>query len=115
MSEYIERELAIKECGRFADYTAWSIMNGIEAIPTASIDPEAHWIPASEELPPSGENVLCWYEYFRFGSYNSMYQTFGIGYQYNGFWGGEVSNGQNAKVLAWMPLPKPPQMGGGAK
>lgn len=37
-----------------------------------------------------------------------MYQTYGIGYQYNGMWGGEVANGRKAKVLAWMPLPEPP-------
>lgn len=54
--------------------------------------------------------MLCWYEYFRFGAFNRMYQTFGIGYQFNGNWGGEVVQGQKAKVLAWMPLPRPPKM-----
>lgn len=24
-------------------------------------------------------------------------------------WGGEVAQGQKAKVLAWMPLPEPPK------
>ena len=57
--------------------------------------------------------MLCWYEYFRFGEYYRMYQTFGIGYQFNGNWGGEVAQGQKAKVLAWMPLPRPPKMDGG--
>lgn len=85
----------------------------IAAAPT--VDAVGQWTIVSEELPPPGEHVLCWYEYFRYGDYNAMYQTFGIGYQYNGFWGGEVSNGHNAKVLAWMPLPQPPQMDGGAK
>lgn len=71
------------------------------------------WIFPSEKLPPDGRNVLCWYEYFRYGNYNRMFQTFGIGYQYNGYWGGEVSNGYKTRVLAWMPLPEPPEMEGG--
>lgn len=66
------------------------------------------WIPANKRLPPNGDDVLCWYEYFRYGEYCAMYQTYGIGYQYNGMWGGEVANGRKAKVLAWMPLPEPP-------
>ena len=70
---------------------------------------------SNEALPPNGENVLCWYEYFRYGEYNRMYKTFGIGYQFNGNWGGEVAQGQKAKVLAWTPLPKPPKMKRGVK
>lgn len=68
------------------------------------------WIPVTERLPEPGVYVLCWYEYFRYGSYNRMYQTYGIGYHFrDGMWGGEVSNGLKCKVLAWMPLPEPPK------
>lgn len=67
------------------------------------------WISVKDRLPNDGEDILCWYEYFRYGNYNCMYQTYGIGYQYNGHWGGEVSKGVKAKVLAWMPLPEPPE------
>lgn len=67
------------------------------------------WISVKDGLPPNGEDVLCWYEYFRYGEYNRMYQTYGIGYQYNGNWGGEVGCGRNAKVLYWMLLPNPPK------
>ena len=81
--------------------------------PAADVAP-VKWISAEKELPIDGQEVLCWYEYYRYGEYNRMFQTFGIGYQYNnGNWGGEVATGQKAKVLAWMPLPDAPKMDGG--
>lgn len=127
MDEYIEREAAIKAMEK-ADYAAIAndadsckvdyLREIIESVPAADVVPAAQWIPADEELPPEGVDVLYWYEYaryFRYGSYNRMYQTFGIGYQFNGHWSGEAAQGQNAKVLAWMPLPEPPKMDGGVE
>lgn len=67
------------------------------------------WVSVKERLPNNSDDVLCWYEYFRYGNYNRMYQTCGIGYCSNGMWGGEVSNGFKAKVLYWMQLPEPPK------
>lgn len=61
------------------------------------------WIPCNERLPEEGKLVLVWYEYYRYGNYNRMYQTYGIGYQCKGFWGGDVI-GTNARCIAWMPL-----------
>lgn len=74
--------------------------------------PNNEWIPTSERLPEDGRRVLVWYEYFRYGDYNCMYQTHGIGFQYKGHWSGDVS-GTNARCIAWQPLPEPykPQEG----
>lgn len=75
----------------------------------AAAQERPRWIPLTERLPETDEPVLCWYEYFRYGDYNRMYQIYGIGYYINGMWVGDVSNGRSCKVLAWMPLPEPPK------
>lgn len=73
------------------------------------------WISVDDRLPTDDKCVLCWYEYYRFGRFNRMYQTYGIGCFENGIWGGEVSTGMKCRVIAWMPLPQPPKMKGGAE
>lgn len=64
------------------------------------------WIPVGDRLPEEGEKVLVWYEYFRYGEYNCMYETYGIGWQFDGHWGGDVI-GTKARCIAWQPLPAP--------
>lgn len=114
MAEYIQRETLLERAEYDNNYRLIIPAEAIKAAPAADVVPRPRWIPADEELPPEGKHVLCWYEYFRYGGYNRMYQTFGIGYQFCEYWGGEVAQRRNAKVLAWMPLPEPPEIDGGA-
>lgn len=85
---------------------------GIIVDTKTEVQPErktGRWIPCSEKLPEDYENVLCWYEYFRYGDYNRMWKDYGIGYyasEYNA-WGGYGIQGQKVMVIAWMPLPAP--------
>ena len=61
----------------------------------------------TDNLPEDFQYVLIWYEYYRYGSYNRMYETYGIAYQIQGKWYGVEALGFKAKVLAWQPLPQP--------
>lgn len=69
----------------------------------------SEWISVEERLPTNGEHVLCWYKYSCDRNYSIWRENYGIGYCYNGHWGGEVANGILPRVIAWMPLPKPPK------
>ena len=83
--------------------------NTIKIINELAEEHNGGWIPCSERLPENEDYVLCWYEYYRFGSYNRMYQTYGLGYyikQYD-MWGGEVNQGQKCRVIAWQLVPAP--------
>lgn len=68
------------------------------------------WIPVSERLPEDMQRVLIWFEYYRYGNFNCMYQTYGFGYVCDGEWSSFI-NGEtgwrDAKIIAWMPLPEP--------
>lgn len=60
-----------------------------------------------DDKPCKGQDVLVWFEYFRYGAYNRKFQTYGIvKYPYvtliNGSTGWE-----QLRVLAWAELPKP--------
>lgn len=72
------------------------------------------WIPCSERMPENYTKVLVYFEYFRYGEYNCMYSTIGIG-EYFDFSEGWIINGstgwRDLRVFAWMPLPEPPEAG----
>ncbi len=65
-------------------------------------------VPVTERLPKDFESVLCWYEYYHY-SKEKILPEYEIGYVINGRWCGEVTNGKDCKVLAWMQLPEPPK------
>ena len=125
MSELISKQTAIdalKEhralyCDNTPDtfsklsYTEKSRVDELDtAIATLVNLPSAqpHWIPCGDRLPKKDGLYLCWYEYYHWNK-EKILPEYGIGYydsDFN-FWGGEVTNGKDAKVLAWMPLPDP--------
>ena len=81
-----------------------NVMCWLRELPSAQL----HWIPCSDRLPKKDGLYLCWCEYYHW-SKEKVLPEYGIGY-YDvklKFWGGEVANGKDAKVLAWMPLPDP--------
>lgn len=70
----------------------------------------SEWIPCSERLPEDMQKVLVWFEYYRYGDYNCMYQTYGFGYVCDGKWSPFINGEtgwQDARIIAWMPLPEP--------
>ena len=67
------------------------------------------WIPVTERLPEDMVDVLCYYEYFRYGNYNRMFRTIDRGHVFEGRWFGKAGEGHKNKVFAWMPLPEPPK------
>lgn len=72
----------------------------------------AKWVSPDEKQPNDGEDVLVWFEYYRYGEYNCLYQTHGIGTYFENFksW---LINGETGwrdlRVIAWMPLPEKPE------
>ena len=66
---------------------------------------EPRWIPVSERLPDTDDEVLCWYEYYHW-SQEKVLPDYGIGcyFKKTSAWYGEVAVGREVRVIAWMPL-----------
>ena len=66
---------------------------------------EPRWIPVSERLPETDDEVLCWYEYYHW-SQEKVLPEYGIGcyFKETSKWYGEVAVGRDVRVIAWMPL-----------
>lgn len=68
------------------------------------------WISAEERMPENDEDVLVWFEYFRYGNYERLFQTIGISHTFRGEWSGFVNGScgwRDLRIIAWQPLPKP--------
>lgn len=77
--------------------------------------PQDEWIPAIERLPEDMQRVLIWFEYYRYGDFNCMFQTYGFGYVCDGKWSPFINGEtgwQDYRVIAWQPLPEPYKEGG---
>lgn len=93
-------------CSRGADFT--DACSAIEDAPTIATEP--HWIPVTERLPEEYADVLVQFEYYRYGDYNCMYTTHGIGTyfkKYNSWMINHETGWRDLRVFAWMPLPEP--------
>ena len=81
-------------------------MEYVKQLPPAQ--PEQRWIPVSEKLPEDFQQVLVWYEYWHWKA-EELKPEYGIGWRFRGLWCGDPGNGSRLRVIAWRPLPEPPE------
>ena len=88
------------------DWAMQESMDDIRALPSVTPQ-EPRWIPVSERLPDTDNEVLCWYEYYHW-SQEKVLPEYGFGcyLRETSAWFGEVAVGKDVRVIAWMPLPR---------
>lgn len=68
------------------------------------------WISVKDRLPETNDDVLVWFEYFRYGDFNCMCNQYGIGNYIDNSW---LINGETGwkklNVISWMPIPEMPK------
>ena len=113
MADFIDREAAIVDFERCNHenpvWTPQRVKTLLMRIPTADVEPVRRWIPVSKALPNTRERVLatdgvfvcemCINKRGQWQRYNiANYETL-----------------MSLDILAWMPLPEPPEMDGGGE
>lgn len=111
LDDMISRQAVLDEIHKYMeerDYTIGTLHDNICEMPSAQ--PEQQWIPCSERLPEDYTDVLVWFEYYRYGDYNCLYQMHGIGNymaEYDSWMINHETGWRELRVFAWMPLPAP--------
>ena len=103
----IDGDKLIEEANKDGAYGYVSVKEIADA-PT--IEQYGTWIPCSERLPEDLKRVLVWFEYYRYGESNRLYQSYGIGFTQDKEWSRLIngtSGWRDLRILAWMPLPEP--------
>ena len=68
------------------------------------------WVSVKDRLPDDHEDVLVWFEYFRYGDYNCLFQRYGIGNYLDKTWFVNGETGwKQLRVIAWQKLPETPE------
>ena len=109
ISDYVESHIQEINTGygdlnRHTNSILRMIVDYIENMPSVTPQ-EPKWIPVSERLPDTDDEVLCWYEYYHW-SREKVLPEYGLGRYLTetSSWFGEVANGHKVRVIAWMPL-----------
>ena len=122
MQDLISRQAAIdaaltylvEYCGAAFDEDMQRMLKErLDSLPSAQ--PEQRWIPVAERLPEDYTDVLVWFEYYRYGDYNRLYQMHGIGSymsEYDSWMINHETGWRKLRVFAWMPLPAPAKIEG---
>lgn len=107
--KYIDAAKAADKIKEAFNISMCDLVDVFAEIPAEEVQPAPQWISVDERVPDNDAPVLVWYEYWRYGDYNCMWQAYGIAQYIYDRWTGEDLSGSRVKVLAWQPLPEPPK------